>query len=367
MKTEKLMQIARSFDIDAQPVKTTLIDIGHINKTYIIDYDNNEKYILQYVNTNVFPNLNELMSNAQRVTNYIGKKGNITTIEFIKIKDSDEYIYNKNWRMQKFIENTKTYLATESLEKLYEAGKAVGNFQKEVEGFDANTLYEVIPMFHYTPNRVAQIKEEIESKENREKRPERFEKAKKEIEFLTDEKRISRTDKIVEGLKSGKIPLRVTHNDTKLSNILFDAQTEKAVCLIDFDTIMPGSIVYDFGDAVRSGCNLGAEDEKDLSKVIFDVNLFRSFSQGFLNAVKESITDVELHNLTMGAIIMTFECGMRFLTDYLDGDTYFKTQYEDHNLIRCRSQFHLVKQMLEKKDELDKIILECRENSLKSN
>ncbi len=358
MKTEKLMQIARSFDIDAQPVKTTLIDIGHINKTYIIDYDNNEKYILQYVNTNVFPNLNELMSNAQRVTNYIGKKGNITTIEFIKIKDSDEYIYNKNWRMQKFIENTKTYLATESLEKLYEAGKAVGNFQKEVEGFDANTLYEVIPMFHYTPNRVAQLKEAIESKENRKKRPERFEKAKKEIEFLTDEKRISRTDKIVEGLKSGKIPLRVTHNDTKLSNILFDAQTEKAVCLIDFDTIMPGSIVYDFGEGIRSGGTTSKEDEQDTTKIYFDLERYEAFTKGFMEKAKDVITNEEVEMLPLGAWMMTYENLIRFLTDYLNGDIYFSVnpEIEDHNLIRVRAQSEILKQIEQNEEKMKGMI-----------
>ena len=358
MKTEKLMQIARSFDIDAQPVKTTLIDIGHINKTYIIDYDNNEKYILQYVNTNVFPNLNELMSNAQRVTNYIGKKGNITTIEFIKLKDSDEYIYNKNWRMQKFIENTKTYLATESLEKLYEAGKAVGNFQKEVEGFDANTLYEVIPMFHYTPNRVAQLKEAIESKENREKRPERFEKAKKEIEFLTDEKRISRTDKIVEGLKSGKIPLRVTHNDTKLSNILFDAQTEKAVCLIDFDTIMPGSIVYDFGEGIRSGGTTSKEDEQDTTKIYFDLERYEAFTKGFMEKAKDVITKEEVEMLPLGAWMMTYENLIRFLTDYLNGDIYFSVnpEIEDHNLIRVRAQSEILKQIEQNEEKMKGMI-----------
>ena len=253
MELDKLMKIAESFDIDAKPINMTLIDIGHINKTYLVNYDNHEKYILQYVNTNVFQNLDELMSNAERVTDYMRKKEESTTIKFIPIKGTEEYIYNKNWRMQKFIDNTKTYLQTENLEKLYEAGRAVGDFQKEVEGFEANTLYEVIPMFHYTPNRVKQLKEAITSQENRKNRPERFEKAKKEIEFLTDNSRINRTNMITDKLEKGEIPLRVTHNDTKLSNILFDKDTEKAVCLVDFDTIMPGSMVYDFGEGIRSG------------------------------------------------------------------------------------------------------------------
>ena len=358
MKTEKLMQIARSFDIEAQPVKTTLVDVGHINKTYIVDYDNDEKYILQYVNTNVFPNLNELMSNAQRVTNYIEKKAHIKTIEFIKLKESDEYIYNNNWRMQKFIKNTKTYLATESLEKLYEAGKAVGNFQKEVEGFNAETLYEVIPMFHYTPNRVKQLKEAIESKENREKRPERLKKAKKEIEFLTDEKRISRTNQIVQSLATGKIPLRVTHNDTKLSNILFDNQTDKSVCLIDFDTIMPGSIVYDFGEGIRSGGSTSKEDEQDISKIHFDMKRYEAFTKGFMETAKDVITKEEIELLPLGVWMMTYENVIRFLADYLNGDIYFsvKPEIEDHNLIRVRAQSEILKQIEQNEEKMKGMI-----------
>lgn len=358
MKTEELMQIACSFDVAAKPVNMTLIDIGHINKTYVVDYDNNEKYILQYVNTNVFPNLNELMSNAKRVTNYIGEKGNITTIEFIKTKETGEYIYNKNWRMQKFIKNTKTYLSTESLEKLYEAGKAVGDFQKEVEGFDAKTLYEVIPMFHNTPNRVKQLKEAIESKENREKRPERFEKAKKEIEFLTDEKRINRTNQIVENLEKGKIPLRVTHNDTKLSNILFDKQTDHSVCLIDFDTIMPGSIVYDFGEGIRSGGTTAKEDEQDTSKIHFDMKRYEAFTNGFMEKAKDVITKTEAEMLPLGAWMMTYENLVRFLADYLNGDIYFSVnpEIEDHNLVRVRAQSEILKQIEQNEEEMKGMI-----------
>lgn len=358
MKLDKLIEIAENFDIAAKPTNMTLIDIGHINKTYLVDYDNNEKYILQYVNTNVFPNLDELMSNAKRVTEHMRKKEDSTTIKFIPIKGTADYIYHKNWRMQKFIDNTKTYLATESLDKLYEAGKAVGDFQREVEGFEANTLYEVIPMFHYTPNRVKQLKEAIESKENREKRPERFEKAKKEIEFLTETSRINRTNKITNKLETGEIPLRVTHNDTKLSNILFDKDTDRAVCLVDFDTIMPGSLVYDFGEGIRSGITTAKEDEQDTSKVKADMSRFESFTKGFLEKTKNIITKEELELLPLGAWMMTYENLIRFLADYLNGDIYFAVnpEIEDHNLVRVRAQLEILKQIEENETKMKGLI-----------
>lgn len=360
MNSEELVNIAHNFDINAKPVDMSLIDIGHINKTYLVTYDNNEKYILQYVNTNVFPNLNELMSNAERVTEFMREKEDSTTVEFIPIKGTEDYIYNQNWRMQKFIDNTKTYLATESLEKLYEAGKAVGSFQREVEGFDANSLYEVIPMFHYTPNRVKQLKDALESKENREKRPERFEKAKKEIEFLTAESRINRTNLITDKLEKGEIPLRVTHNDTKLSNVLFDKDTEKAVCLVDFDTIMPGSIVYDFGEGIRSGITMAKEDEQDLSKIKADMSRFEAFTRGFLEEAKAVITKEEMEMLPLGAWMMTYENLIRFLADYLNGDIYFSVNpdIEDHNLMRVRAQMEILKQIEQNENKMKGMIEE---------
>lgn len=358
MDTENLMNIAQRFDIDAKPTSMQLIDIGHINKTYLVDYDNNEKYILQYVNTNVFPNLKELMSNAERVTEYMRRKEDSVTIEFVPIKDTKDYIYNGNWRMQKFIVNTKTYLATESLDKLYEAGKAVGDFQKEVEGFEANSLYEVIPMFHYTPNRVKQLKDALNSKENIEKRPERFKKAKKEIEFLTEKFRLERTNIITDKIEKGEIPLRVTHNDTKLSNILFDKNTDKSVCLIDFDTIMPGSIVYDFGEGIRSGITTAKEDEQDISKIKADISRFEAFTKGFLEKTKDIITKEELEILPLGAWMMTYENLIRFLADYLNGDVYFSVnpEIEDHNLIRVRAQMEVLKQIEQNENKMKGMI-----------
>lgn len=356
---DKTIEIAKEFNIEGNPIEIKLIESGHINKTYLITCDNKKKYILQYVNTNVFPNIIELMKNIEEVTNFIKSKGNSTTLTFIKTKrDPKSYIYENNWRMQEFIENTKTYLSTGSLNVLEEAGKAVGDFQKQLDGFKAETLYEIIPMFHYTPNRVKQLYDAINNEENRIMRKERFKKAKKYIEMLTDEKRIAKTSIITTKLENHEIPLRVTHNDTKLSNILFDKNTDKYVALIDLDTIMPGSIVYDFGEGIRTGATLAAEDEQDLSKIYVDMERFERYTKGFLEKMKDTITEEELDLLPTGAWMMAYENTIRFLADYLNGDTYFAVHKEipDHNLVRVKAQFEIVRQMEENEEKMKGMI-----------
>lgn len=350
---EKLMEIAKKFDIEGLPTEVKLIESGHINKTYMVKYTTGKKYILQYVNTNVFPNITELMKNIEEVTEFIKNKGNSKTLTFFKTKgENPSYIYDNNWRMQEFIENTKTYISTESLKILEEAGKSVGDFQKQLDGFNAETLYEIIPKFHYTPNRVKQLMDAINSKENYELRKERFEKAKPYIEFLTDKTRTDKANIITSKLDDHTIPLRVTHNDTKLSNILFDKDTDKYVALIDLDTIMPGSIVYDFGEGIRTGITLAAEDEQDLSKIYVDMERFEAFTKGFLSEMKDTITKEELELLPIGAWMMTYENTTRFLADYLNGDIYFSVNNNipDHNLVRVKAQLEIVKQM-EKNEE----------------
>lgn len=356
---EKVLEIANKFNIEGNPVSFKLIESGHINKTYLVKYNTEEEYILQYVNTNVFPNIQELMKNIEAVTDFIKSKENSTTLTFIKTKgENPSYIYNNNWRMQKFIKNTKTYISTENLEILQEAGKAVGDFQKQLDGFNAEVLYEIIPKFHYTPNRVKQLYDALNSEENKSKRKERFEKAKEYIDMLTDEKRISRTSIITSKLENHEIPLRVTHNDTKLSNILFDKDTNKYVALIDLDTIMPGSIVYDFGEGIRTGVTLAAEDEQDLSKIYVDMDRFETYTKGFLEKMKGTITKEELDLLPTGAWMMAYENTIRFLADYLNGDTYFAINKDipDHNLVRVKAQFEIVRQMEENEEKMKGMI-----------
>ena len=370
MENNELINIAKNFKIDGEITNIDVCSSGHINKTYALTYKKengeNKKYILQYVNTNVFPNLPELMDNIKNITNYMNEKavqnGETTdrlTIKMIDTIDNNpNSIYNKNWRMEEFIDNTKTYLTTDDLGILEEAGKAAGKFQKNLDGFPAENLYEIIPKFHYTPNRVKQLNDALNSEENLKQRKDRFEKAKDVIEYVTDKKRLDRTSIITSMLESKKIPLRVTHNDTKLSNILFDKDTNKAVCLIDLDTVMPGALCYDFGEGLRTGITTAKEDEQDLSKIKIDLNRFESYSKGFLGEVKNAITKEELETLPLGVWMMTYENAIRFIADYLNGDTYFSVDknIEDHNLVRAKAQLEILRQLEEKEEEMKGVI-----------
>lgn len=370
MNKEKLIKIAKNFKIDGEIINIEKCNSGHINKTYAVTYqkENGEKkkYILQYVNTNVFPDLPELMKNIKNVTEYMinkaEEKGESTdrlTIKMIDTIDNDpNCIYHKNWRMEEFIDNTKTYLTTENLDILSEAGKAAGKFQKHLHGFPAEELYEIIPKFHYTPNRVEQLKEALSSEENLSERKERFELAKDVIEYVTNENRLNKTNIIAMKLENKEIPLRVTHNDTKLSNILFDKDTDKAVCLIDLDTVMPGALAYDFGEGLRTGITTAKEDEQDLSKIKIDINRFEAYSKGFLSELKDTITKEELEILPLGVWMMTYENAIRFLADYLNGDVYFAVDENiaNHNLIRVKAQLELLRQMEEQEDQMKGVI-----------
>lgn len=369
MNKNYLLEKAKKFKISGDPIDIRTLESGHINKTYKITYDDvgeNKEYILQYVNTNVFPNLPELMTNIKKVTTYIKEKAKENnedldriTITMMDTSDNNMYsIHDKNWRMEKFITNTKTFLTTEDLDILYEAGKAAGSFQRYLDGFNANELHEIIPKFHYTPNRLNQLKEALNSDENKQKRLNRFTQAKESIMFLLSENRINRTDIITKGLEKGAIPYRVTHNDTKLSNILFDKDTNKAVCLIDLDTVMPGALAYDFGEGVRTSISLAKEDEQDLSKISIDLNRFESFTKGFLENVRNIITPEEQDTLVLGAWMMTYENALRFVADYLNGDVYFNVSEDikDHNLVRAKAQIELLKQIEENEEKMEGMI-----------
>lgn len=258
--------------------------------------------------------------------------------------------------MQKFIDNTKTFLSTDQVKILYESGKAIGRFQKYLDGFKTDELYEVIPKFHYTKGRLENLKKSLNSKENLELRKERFNLAKEVIEFATNESRTNRVTEITDKLKTQCIPYRVTHNDTKLSNILFDKDTDEAVCLIDLDTVMPGALAYDFGEGLRVSISRSKEDEEDLSKISLEIERFEAFTKGFLQEMKQSITKEEIDTLVTGLWMMTYENGIRFLSDYLDGDVYFNVEKEEHNLIRTKAQFELLRQIELNEDKMKEVV-----------
>lgn len=323
---------------------------GHINDTYLIEMNNDnqkEYYILQRINENVFNDVEMLMSNISAVTSFLGKKikelggdPNRETLTLVKTKANKSF-YRDNtgcYRLYIFIENSDVYQRVEKKEHFYQAGIAIGKFQNLLTDFDVNLIGDVIPDFHNTPKRYQDFCEVVK----RDKLG-RVKDCRKDINFIHERKEIMSV--IVDGIQNKDIPIKVTHNDTKLNNILFDKNTHEAVCVIDLDTIMTGSLLYDFGDAIRFGANTVLEDETDLTKVNFDITLFKEFTKGFLRGINNKITEKEIELLPLSAILMTLECGMRFLTDYLDGDNYFKIVHPKHNLERAKNQLKLVADM----------------------
>lgn len=342
---------AESFAIEGNILGIEPYGEGHINLTLLVTTDK-KRYIMQKMNTNVFPDTDGLMANICGVTEYLGKLG-VETLCVIPTLDGKSYLADETgkYRVYDFIENTVTYQKVANKEVFKNSGAAFGEFQNHLAGFDASKLTEVIKRFHDTPNRFENFKAALEADVCG-----RSKDCAPEIEFV-----LSHADTyslVMEGLADGSIPLRVTHNDTKLNNILMDEKTDKARAVIDLDTIMPGSMLFDFGDSIRFGASTAAEDEKDLSKVHFDIELFRAYAEGYCGAVRESITKREAELLPYGAYLLTVECGMRFLTDYLAGDTYFATKYEGHNLVRARTQLKLAGEIEESFGAMSAIVNE---------
>ena len=329
---------------------------GHINDTYLTSTGN---HILQRINTAIFKDPQRLMDNIEKVTEFLRKKivaegGNpdretLTVIKTLDGKNFYRYDDEHYFRVYKFIKDTITIENSKSPADLFAAGKGFGHFQKLLDDFPVESLYETIEDFHNTPKRVEALKTAIV-----ENRAGRASLVQGEIEFALEN--ASFADKVVSQISNGSIPLRVTHNDTKINNILFDKDTRQAVCVIDLDTVMPGSALYDFGDALRIGASTAAEDETDLDKVFFNEAAFEGFAKGYFSEMKDSLTESEIALLPFSAKLLTYECGIRFLTDYLNGDTYFKIHHEHHNIERARNQFKLVSDISKKEDRLNAII-----------
>lgn len=337
---------------------------GHINDTFLLctqpeNSTNEKRYILQRINHHIFKKPKELIENISGVTSYLNQKikeqqGNPLreTLNLVKTKENHDLFQDGigcYWRCYLFIEDTVCYEKAESSEDFYESGKAFGNFQNLLANYPAATLHETIPDFHNTPKRYQTLLHAAD-----EDLCKRASLVLPELTFI--KKRASELSAAFDLQQRNLLPLRVTHNDTKLNNILFDRITRKAICVIDLDTIMPGLSIFDFGDAIRFGANTACEDETDLEKVSLSLELFESYTRGFLEGCSGRLTSQEIRMLAMGAKLMTLECGIRFLTDHLQGDTYFKTHRPGHNLDRTRTQLALVADMEKKWDMMGEII-----------
>ena len=325
---------------------------GHINSTFKVTTDTGAEYILQKINKYVFHNPIRLMANVSAVTDYLRQR--VTdprmAMHFIPTHKGTFYHRDENddfWRMYDYMSGF-CLDAPESDEDFYQSGLAFGRFQELLADFPADTLYETIPEFHNTIDRYRQFKNSVEVDACG-----RLASAQAEVAFVLQREELGAT--LQKMRVSGELPLRVTHNDTKLNNVLLDRVTRKSLCVLDLDTVMPGLSVYDFGDSIRFGAATAAEDEQDLSKMSLDLHLFQVYTRGFLEAAP-ALTDKEVEMLPMGALIMTLEVGLRFLKDYLDGDLYFKTAYPTHNLVRARTQLKLVADMQAKMDEMNRIV-----------
>jgi Ser/Thr protein kinase RdoA (MazF antagonist) len=364
---EEITGIINSFDIKGTPVSASAITDGNINRTYRIEVEDGgkiKKYLLQRINTFVFRNPDELMQNIFAVTGFLKEKirknggdESRETLSFIKTKDGKQYYKtegNDCWRCYVFVDDAYALNSIDNAGIFYKAGKAFGNFQNLLSDFPSETLFETIPDFHNTEKRYENLEKSIENN-----KANRVGEVKEEIDFIR--KRKDDTSRLTKLMGTGELPLRVTHNDTKLNNILFDKKTNEGICVIDLDTVMPGLSLYDFGDCVRYGASTAKEDERDLSKVSIDLELFEAYSKGYLSSVGDTLTKKEKELLAFSVKLLSLELAIRFLTDYLDGDEYFKINYPDHNLVRTRVQLKLVEDIENKLGEMEEIIKKCSE------
>ena len=357
--------IAADFSINGTFKEYTDLNDGHINSTYVISFDDKGetvKYTLQKINTGIFKNPDALMSNIVGVTTHIrsallkaGKDADRGTLTFLKAADGKYYFRDENgdcWRVYKYIDKVYTCNIIDSAEVFENAGRAFGEFQRQLSDYPIDSLFETIPKFHDTYSRFLDFMSAV-----KEDRAGRAEGVRELIDFAVA--RESDTHVLLDLIERGSLPLRVTHNDTKLNNILFDRDSNDGICIIDLDTVMPGLSLYDFGDSIRFGANTAAEDEKDISKVQLSLENFKAFTLGYLSTAGESLTKKEIEYLSFSAKLMTLECGMRFLGDFINGDVYFKTDYPEHNLVRSRTQSKLVEEIEKHYDEMQQIVADC--------
>lgn len=356
------LQIAGLFEVEGEIESVAGHGNGHINDTLLVtcrDGEKYRKYILQRINHEIFKKPWEVMENIINVTEFLrgkikenGGDPERETMRVVMAKDGTSYQKLEDgtyWRMYRFIEGATSYDEVKEPKDFYETALSFGHFQKLLEDYPADTLYETIPNFHNTADRLASFKKALKADAAH-----RAAEVQEEIQFILDREKDCHA--ICDMLSSGEIPLRVTHNDTKLNNIMIDNETGKGICIIDLDTVMPGSALYDYGDSIRFGACTGAEDETDLSKISCDLELFEVYTKGYIEGCEGSLTQTEIKMLPMGAKVITLEQGIRFLTDYLEGDHYYKIHRPGQNLDRTRTQLKMVRDLEEKWEVLQGIV-----------
>ncbi|OGJ84196.1 MAG: mucin desulfatase [Candidatus Raymondbacteria bacterium RifOxyA12_full_50_37] len=357
-----LKAISANFAIDGCFTEAIPYGNGHIHDTFLASFMSGTtelKYIFQRINTNIFKTPEKVMENIQRVTSHLKKQivaqgGDPLreTLNVVLSHDNRSFFVSPEghyWRAYLFIDKAKTYDIVLDGRHIYNASRAFGFFQRRIADLPGDRLFDVLPDFHNTEKRFVNFTNALAKDAKN-----RAQSVKTEVAFVLAREKDA---KILCGLlRDGKIPERITHNDTKFNNVMIDDVTGEGICVIDLDTVMPGLVLYDFGDSVRIGASTAAEDEKDLSKVGVDLGLFDRLAAGYLDAVRGFLTPVELEYLAFSAKLLTFECGMRFLTDYIEGDTYFKIKHPEHNIDRCRTQLKMVADMEEKMGKMEEIV-----------
>ena len=355
---DKLLEVSRLFRIEYEYLGFETIQMGNVNRTYKVNFkqpDGTPKsFLVQNVNTYAFRNPIGLMDNIDQVTEHIrAKKPGQLALHFHHTADRKTYVVDGSnfWRMTNYVPSV-TYNAVSDLDILRNAGKAFGEFQMDLHDFDINRLIETIPGFHNTRQRYEKFIQSVQ-----ENKAGRADEVREEIDFLMSVQDLA--CKLTDLQMVGELPLQVTHNDTKINNVLFHPETSDAMIVIDLDTVMPGLMGHDFGDAIRFAANFVEEDCKDYDKVGVNLEVFRAFAEGFLSKTANTMTDKEVETLALSCFVLTAELATRFLADYLDGDLYFNTKYPGHNLVRTRCQIALAKDMLKKMDEMEKIVRDC--------
>lgn len=355
---EKLAKVCEGFCIDGTYIGHELIQVGNVNKTYrvkvMLPEGREKSFLVQNLNTYVFKHPVQVMDNIDKVTEHIrAKHPGQLALHFHHTKDRKTYIESGDdfWRMTNFIPSV-TYNVVEDLNIVRNAGRAFGSFQVDLSDFDSQALFETIPNFHNTVKRFEALEATVAADPCG-----KVEEVRGELDYLFSVK--EQACRLTRLWEEGKLPLRVTHNDTKINNVLFDANGDEALVVVDLDTVMPGLVGHDFGDAIRFAGNFVEEDSPEYEKVGVNMDIFRAFTEGFLEKTAGALTQTEMETLALSSFVLTVELAVRFLDDYIQGSPYFKTNYPEHNLVRTRNQIALAKDMQKKLSQMEQIVKDC--------